>query len=66
MEVALDLNELESVTMQRRDVRDDLEKAIALWKATGKFYDHLLVPIEQGNGLFQPFLCSIPHDTELL
>ena len=37
VEVALDLNELEALTNQRRDVRDMLEKAIAVWKATGTF-----------------------------
>jgi hypothetical protein len=36
VEVALDLNELEALTTQRRDTRDMLEKSIALWKATGE------------------------------
>jgi hypothetical protein len=35
VEVALDLNELEALTTQRRNVRDALEKSIAIWKATG-------------------------------
>ena len=35
VEVALDLNELESLTNERRNVRDMLEKCIAVWKATG-------------------------------
>jgi hypothetical protein len=36
VEVALDLTELEMLTEQRRNVRDALEKSIALWKATGR------------------------------
>jgi hypothetical protein len=36
VEVALDLNELDILTTHRRRVRDKLEKAIAVWKATGK------------------------------
>lgn len=38
VEVALDLTELEMLTEQRRNVRDALEKSIALWKATGSPY----------------------------
>ena len=36
VEVALDLNELDALTLERRLIRNALEKAIALYKATGK------------------------------
>ena len=36
VEVALDLKDLDMMTDQRRRVRDNLEKSIALYKATGK------------------------------
>ena len=36
VEVALDLKDLDMMTDQRRRVRDNLEKSIALFKATGK------------------------------
>jgi hypothetical protein len=35
VDLALDLNELDALTSQRRNVRDMLEKSIAIWKATG-------------------------------
>lgn len=34
VEIALDLNELEDLTNQRKKIRHNLEKSIALWKAT--------------------------------
>jgi hypothetical protein len=34
VEIALDLNELEDLTNQRKKIRHNLEKSVALWKAT--------------------------------
>ena len=45
VEVALDLNELEALTTQRRDVRHQLEKAIAVWKATGASFLALYISV---------------------
>lgn len=64
VELAYDLNELDQLILQRRSVRDRLEKSVALWKATGirptiqvssEFYSgapHPLEPLPSKHSFF--------------
>ena len=74
VEVALDLNELDALTLERRLVRNALEKSIAQYKATGKrpirwirkdFYkdsqEFALNPVEE-NTLARFFGCIVVDD----
>ena len=46
-QLTLDLSELEKAVQQRRNVRDRLERAVALWKATGRRPTCWLSPKQQ-------------------
>lgn len=55
VEFAMDLKELDGICNQRRTVRNNLEKAIAFWKATGRrptvrvpshYYDNVEEPLQ--------------------
>ena len=80
VEVALDLKELDMMTRHRRHIRDSLEKAIALSKATGRhqlqwirkdFYEHtspLNVVKENRVASFLGFIVvdAVEHRTRVL
>ena len=80
VEVALDLKELDMMTRHRRHIRDSLEKAIALSKATGRhqlqwirkdFYEHtspLNVVKENRIASFLGFIVvdAVEHRTRVL
>lgn len=82
VEIALDLNELDELATRRKQVRNSLEKSIAIWKGTGKrprtlvkkdFYDNEVpnkpIPVQEwsmGAYFGYELYDSIEHYSKLL